>query len=221
MKTWQALLALAVMTAGAAMYSLSVYPSLPEQIPTHLDLYGRVDGWGPKNLALWLMPGTAVLFALLMIGLPWLSPRNFAIDAFRGTFNYVMLISCALIVFIHILMLRVTLDSGMDVGRTLIIGCCLFFAATGNVLGKVRRNFWVGIRTPWTLASDAVWASTHRLAARLMVAAGLAGAVGMLLGMPVAVCLALLGAVLLVPAGHSLWISKRLHSGGDGAEPLT
>ena len=82
----------------------------------------------------------------------------------------------------------------------------LFFALIGNVLGKVRRNFWVGVRTPWTLASDKVWIATHRLAARLMVVAGMIGA----LGVPVALCFGLLMLALFVPVVYSYFLYQRL-----------
>jgi uncharacterized membrane protein len=85
----------------------------------------------------------------------------------------------------------------------------------GNVLGKVRRNFWMGVRTPWTLANDTVWAATHRLAARLMVAAGLLGAMAVWLGVPIAICFVLLIAALLVPAVYSLVLYKRLEREGQ------
>jgi uncharacterized membrane protein len=86
----------------------------------------------------------------------------------------------------------------------------VFFALIGNLLGKVRRNFWMGIRTPWTLASEEVWIATHRLGARLMVAAGIAGAVCVALGVPLPVCFALLIGSLLIPVLYSLWLSKKL-----------
>jgi uncharacterized membrane protein len=82
------------------------------------------------------------------------------------------------------------------------------------VLGKVRRNFWMGVRTPWTLASDAVWIATHRLAARLLVAGSLAGAIALWLGAPVEVGFFLLLTALLIPAGYSLLLYKRLEREG-------
>ena len=70
----------------------------------------------------------------------------------------------------------------MDIGRALIGGMFLFFALLGNVMGKVRKNFYIGIRVPWTLASDRVWNDTHRLAAWLMVGGGILGFLLVILG---------------------------------------
>jgi uncharacterized membrane protein len=99
--------------------------------------------------------------------------------------------------------------------RVLMSGLFLCFALIGNVLGKVRRNFWIGVRTPWTLASERVWIATHRLAARLMVGAGLLLSVIVWLGAPIALCFWLLMASLLVPAIHSLLLYKRLEREGQ------
>jgi uncharacterized membrane protein len=84
----------------------------------------------------------------------------------------------------------------------------------GNVLGKVRRNFYVGVRTPWTLASDAVWEGTHRLAAWLFVVAGVGGFVLMMLGVPFWYCFGAAIALILLPVPYSLYLYKRLEREG-------
>jgi uncharacterized membrane protein len=136
--------------------------------------------------------------------------RNFAIEPFRGTFNPMMLLSVALMGFVHVVMLQAALHPEMDSGRVLVTGFFLFFALMSSMLGKVRRNFWIGIRTPWTLASDAVWNATHRLARWVLVATGILGAAAIWQGLPVAHCFALLMLAPLIPIFYSLWISKRL-----------
>jgi hypothetical protein len=105
--------------------------------------------------------------------------------------------------------------------RVFLGGICLFFALIGNVMGKVRRNFWMGVRTPWTLASEPVWNQTHRLAAWLFVAAGLVGFVLVMLLPPDVVWVALL---VLIPAGlvpvvYSLVLYKRLERQGKLEPP--
>src|SRR5262249_58530216 len=73
----------------------------------------------------------------------------------------------------------------VDLGRGFMAGLFLFFALIGNVMGKVRKNFYIGVRVPWTLASDRVWNDTHRLAAWVMVAAGVIGFLMTVLGVPI------------------------------------
>jgi uncharacterized membrane protein len=105
--------------------------------------------------------------------------------------------------------------------RFFLGGICLFLALLGNVLGKVRRNFWMGVRTPWTLASEVVWNQTHRLAAWLFVAAGLIGfALAMVLPPSAAwVLLLVLLPAALLPVLYSLVLYKRLEREGKLEPP--
>jgi len=98
--------------------------------------------------------------------------------------------------------------------NALLGGVGIFMALMGNVMGKVRRNFWLGIRTPWTLASERVWYATHRLAAKSMVATGLLAFLSVLAQLPVAVAIGLVMAGVLVPAIWSLVYYKQLERGG-------
>jgi uncharacterized membrane protein len=99
-------------------------------------------------------------------------------------------------------------------GRVILCGVCLFYVLIGNVMGKLRRNFYLGVRTPWTLASERVWNATHRFAARVTVAGGLLGLALSLAGL----YLWALSAIL-VPAitsvVYSLVIYKQLERRGE------
>jgi uncharacterized membrane protein len=210
MKTRSAVISVvAILAAGLAAWT-AVYGRLPARIPIHWNIHGQVDGWAGKWTPLSILAGVVLLFFMFILAGEWLSPVSFKISAFRETFNYVMVICAALMLYIHAIILLSGLHPSRNFGRWLVGGLFVFFALIGNLLGKVRRNFWMGIRTPWTLASEEVWIATHRLGARLMVAAGLGGALCVALGVPLPVCLALLIASLLIPVFYSLWLSKKL-----------
>jgi len=210
MSTRYAVLTGLLLAAAAFVCTYWLYPSLPERIPTHWNIRGEVDGWGPKPWAPFVSPGFMVVFVTLIGLLPWLSPRHFKVDAFRGSFNYVMIVCVLLMGYVQAIMLRTALHPEAPSARWLVAGIFLFFAAVGNVLGKVRRNFWMGVRTPWTLASETVWVATHRLAARLFVAAGVIGAVAIVLGVSMLLAFVFLMAAALAPVVYSLVLSKRL-----------
>lgn len=202
---------------AAWIAALAAYPYLPEKVPIHWNLRGEVDGYGQKQWAVFLTPAVMVgLFGLFRV-LPWLSPKPFTLDTFRGTYEFAVALTMGLMAYIHAFMLWAAWAGPVDVGRALVAGLCLFFALLGNVLGKVRRNFFLGVRTPWTLANERVWIDTHRLAARLFVAAGLIGfALCLIVGGPVAF-LATFGLILFaafVPAVYSLIHYKRLERQG-------
>src|SRR5262249_53719413 len=134
---------------------------------------GQVDAYGDRAWSAFLMPVAMVAMLGLFAVLPWISPRSYQVDSFRETSLFIMLVALAMFAYIHGLTLYSALRGQVDVGRALVAGIFLGLAAMGNVLGKVRRNFYIGIRTPWTLASERVWNDTHRLGAWMFVIGGL------------------------------------------------
>jgi uncharacterized membrane protein len=115
----------------------------------------------------------------------------------------------------HVLLLTAIFNDGFDVARAIPAGICVVLAVIGNSLGKVKRNFYIGIRTPWTLASERVWYATHRMAAKVMVAAGVAGVVMALAGVPGPAIVGLAVAGALLPVLYSLVLYKRLERAGE------
>lgn len=208
-----------LMTFAALAASLALYPQMADEIPIHWNIKGQVDDYGAKQWAAFLVPGIMVGMMLLAFALPWLSPKQFEVDTFRSTYWLIMLMLIALMAYIHGLMLWAALAGPVNTSRALVGGMCLFFALLGNVLGKVRRNFWVGVRTPWTIASERVWNDTHRLAAWLFVAAGSVGFVlALSVPSPVVSTVAVLVCIMvaaLVPVIYSLVLYKRLQRRGE------
>ena len=214
MKTKHALITGFALLGALLIYTLAVYNNLPDWLPIHWNIRGEVDGWANKQTAVLLMPGTVLILLGMLIGLPAISPKQFSITSFRSTFNYIMLVIMVLMGYIHILMLLAGMHPNLNMGRALISGMFLFFALMGNMMGKVRRNLWMGVKTPWTLASDRVWDATHRLAGRLMVGGGIAGIVLSFAGVSPVICIVLLFATLLYPAVYSYFLYRQLGSGG-------
>jgi uncharacterized membrane protein len=204
-----------VLTAVAVGASVILYPYLPLQMPTHWNIHGQVDGYGAKSWAAFLGPGFMVFMLVLFRVLPWLSPKRFEVDTFVSTYLYMMVVLLAFFAYIHGLSLWAGLRGPWDISRAIFGGVCLLFALLGNVLGKVRRNFWIGVRTPWTLADERVWYATHRFAAKTFVAGGLAAFALGLVGAPFWVSFATLMAGALTPVVHSLVYYKRLERRGE------
>jgi uncharacterized membrane protein len=155
------------------------------------------------------------LFALVMlVGLPWLSPKKFEIDTFRATFNYIMVFVACFFGFLAYMITYATLNPHWDMTKPFISGLMLFIGLIGNFLGKVKKNFYVGIRTPWTLASDKVWIGTHRLGARIMTFGGFACTIALWLGVPAMVAFGIFIALCLYPVLYSLLLYKQLEKAG-------
>jgi len=199
--------------------TLVAYPYLPRVVPIHWDAHGQVNGWGPKWSLFLYGPGLMLLIVLMFSALPWLSPRKFELDSFRSTYLYIMIVVVAMMAYCNLLILMSALGSlggiEIDISRAIEGGVCLLIALLGNVLGKVRRNFFVGIRTPWTLASERVWNGTHRLAAKTFFAGGLLGLIAVLLRAPFWLPIAFIMVALVVPVAYSLIAYKQLEQSGE------
>jgi len=164
------LIMLAVLVAG-----LVLYPHLPGRVPTHWDLHGNVNGYSPRFPAVVLMPGIMAGMLLMFAVLPALSPRHFEIEPFLSTYLYLMLVITVALAYFQAIVLWTAFRPGLPIKQTILGGVCVLWMLMANVMGKVKRNFFIGVRTPWTLASEQVWYATHRFAARLWMWSGLVG----------------------------------------------
>ena len=203
------LIIMATLVAG-----LVAFPHLPARVPSHWDIHGNVNGYSSRAAVVFVFPGIMAGIVLLFAALPALSPRHFEVETFRSTYLYLMLIMVAAIAYFHGLLLWAALSQPISMPRAAMGGVCVLIALVGNVLGKVKRNFYVGVRTPWTLANERVWYATHRLAGKLLVALGCLGLVlTFLLPSPVpAMLLICVGS--LYPVLYSFLYYKRLEKQG-------
>ncbi len=138
------------------------WSSAPERIPVHWDLSGQPDRYGGKFEGLLLLPPTALGLYLLLLLLPRIDPRRANYARFRGAYFVLRVAILMFLVLIYGFVLLWTRRIRLDVlvirilvGRLLVV--------MGVVMGRVQPNWFVGIRTPWTLSSDLSWRETHRL----------------------------------------------------------
>ncbi|SEN28894.1 Uncharacterized membrane protein [Duganella sp. CF517] len=165
-------LSLIAAACAALMY---YWPLLPAEVPVHWNIEGRVDGHAGRAVMWVVGPGSMALFTLVGLALPVLSPRRFGITEFLSTYYYIAGLVVCMLGYVFALVLIAGTGGTVPMQRAVPAGLFLLLVLMGNPMGKVRRNFYVGIRTPWTLASERVWYATHRMAGRLMVASGLLG----------------------------------------------
>ena len=188
-----AALAICVLTVVASTgVQWAFHERMPESVPIHWGFDGRPNGWAQKDqvfLIYYLLP--TIMFGTTVLGLfvlPRVSPTQFAVADFRQTYDYVFALVTLLLAYLHAMILSAALAGGQLPERPFIAGLFVFFALIGNVLGKLKPNFWMGIRTPWTLADPQVWERTHRVGAWSFTAVGILGAIATLLGVPPMYC---------------------------------
>ncbi|MBX7103200.1 MAG: SdpI family protein [Gemmataceae bacterium] len=213
---WLSLLLLLSGVGASAYLAGNRADYFPEQVAVHWNAAMEPDRFASRDdlfEVFWIFPALSTVTFLIFLALPWLSPRKFSINDFRGIYDYIVFLMIGLFIYLQAVTLYGQMKGEMP-GRLFLGGLFLFFGLLGNVLGKVRKNFYVGVRTPWTLASDVVWERTHRLAAWLFVIAGLGGFLAVMLGVSVLWCIPALIVAGLVPVVYSLVIYKRLERAG-------
>jgi uncharacterized membrane protein len=168
MRKWIPLL----IVAAAFIASAVVYPGLPDRIPTHWNLAGQPDDWSNRTWGAWALPIFLLgMWALVQV-LPRIDPRGANYAKFGGAFEGIIVSVMLFMLALHIVVLRASLGYPVQMQRIIPIGIGVLLIVIGNLLPRARPNWFVGIRTPWTLSSDRVWEKTHRLGGHLFVAGG-------------------------------------------------
>jgi uncharacterized membrane protein len=211
---WTDLLSIAAI-AGLVALAAFLYDGLPDPMPTHWNARGVVNGYMPKSTGVGVLVALPIAIFLLFKVLPAISPRGFRMGGFQPVTDILTLALTTTLVGIGVAALLAA--NGRNVPILVVTQLLTggLFIVLGNYLGKVRRNFFIGIRTPWTLASEEVWARTHRFGGWVFVLAGVAiMALAWGPARPARFPLALLGVTLVaavVVVVHSYLVYRRLH----------
>ena len=169
--------------AIAVIAGVVLWAQLPEQMASHWNVNDQVDGTMPKFWGVFLMPLVTLGMMALFLIIPNIDPLKANIAQFRETFNVFIVLIIAFMLYIHGLTLAWSLGfTNFKMSAAMLPFMGVLFIAIGVMLRKARRNFFIGIRTPWTLSSDSVWDKTHQLGATLFMVSGALAIIGRLLG---------------------------------------
>ncbi len=170
------------MIAGSFLFSAAVYLWLPDQIPSHWNLAGEIDGTMSKGWGAFMMP--LIMFGLFGVFqvIPALSPKGYGIEASNSGFVGIRIAVLALFALLNVLILLAALGAPIAMGSAVSIAVGGLLAVLGWFLDRLPRNFYVGIRTPWTIVDEDNWTRTHRLGKWLFMAAGLVMVIGGIMG---------------------------------------
>ncbi|MBX3146820.1 MAG: DUF1648 domain-containing protein [Gemmatimonadales bacterium] len=199
--------------AVALLASALAWGRLPAEVPTHWNARGEPDGWSSRFVAALLLPLMIAGVALGLRILPKIDPRRENYEKFADA--YWIMGNCLGLFFglLHLGMLGLAVGYPIDLSRVAAGGIGVLLAVSGNYLGRVRPNWFLGIRTPWTLEHPEIWRRTHRLTGWLFVGAGIAILGVALLSaawLPYAVIAAVVTAVLVpVAASFIFWYRGR------------
>ncbi|MBU0979262.1 MAG: SdpI family protein [Nanoarchaeota archaeon] len=154
------------------------YNLVPDQVPSHWNAAGEVDDYLPRFWGVFLMPIVAAALVLLFFAIPKLDPLRKNIEGFTNYFDGFIILVILFLLVIHMQVLLWAINIRVSLNITMPIAVGVLFVYMGIMLKHAKRNWFIGIRTPWTLSSDQVWDGTHALAAKLFMAAGVISIAG-------------------------------------------
>ena len=168
---------------GAIFAGFLLWNQFPEQMASHWNIQDQVDGYISRFWGVFMMPLMTLGIFLLFLVIPAIDPLKANIARFREAFNLFIVLFAAFMLYIHGLTLAWNLGyTSFKMSTSLLPAIGLLFILIGFILRKAKRNFFIGIRTPWTLSSDYVWDKTHQIGAMLFMASGVLALVGGIFG---------------------------------------
>ncbi|PIN69175.1 hypothetical protein COV93_06540 [Candidatus Woesearchaeota archaeon CG11_big_fil_rev_8_21_14_0_20_43_8] len=162
------------------LFAAFIYPQMPDQMASHWNTKGEVNGYMGKFFGVFLMPIIAVGIYLLMLVIPKIDPLKKNIKRFEGHFDTFILILEIYLIYIYALTLLWNLGYSINIGQFMAPALGILFYFAGVMMQNSKQNYFIGIRTPWTLSSKVVWDKTHKIGAKLFKISGALACFGIL-----------------------------------------
>ncbi len=201
--------------AAPFVYLAYRYPHLPASVPVHFNIDGTANRFGNKQ-ELWgilaITGGISILLYLLIRFLPKIDPKKAPRNP-DMVYNKIIIAVILLLSIINCLIIHAADKGAFDIGGAFPVVVGVFFAVIGNLMHNIKPNYFIGIRTPWTLENEATWRKTHQLAGKIWFAGGLSIAlISLLLPARIAAYLSIAGVVVLavIPVIYSYFFYKSL-----------
>ena len=157
-----------------------LYPYMPEKMASHWDANGSVDGYMPKLWGLFLLPVISAILFLVYMLIPKIDPLKGNIEKFRGHFDVFILLLFVFLFYVHMLTMLWNLSYRFNIIQLLAPAFGLIIYYAGIMMENAKQNWFIGVRTPWTLSSEVVWDKTNKLAGKLFKVAGVLAAMGLI-----------------------------------------
>ena len=151
----------------AIILAIAVYPRFPDKVASHWNIKGEVDGYMPRFWAIAMLPLILIGCFLLFLVLPKIDPFKRNIKKFEKYYDLIIILVMLFLLYIYILTIVYNFGVKFNMNYAMLPALAILFFFTGAILPKCKRNWFLGIRTPWTLSSDKVWEKTHKLGAVL------------------------------------------------------
>lgn len=150
-----------------------VYPQMPNMMASHWNTEGQVDGYMSKFWGLFLMPFAIVGLSLLFIIIPIIDPLKSNIEKFRVHYDRFIILLIFYLFLIHIFLIVWSFGYRFNILYFMMPALGFLFYYAGILTENAKMNWFIGIRTPWTLSNEDVWNKTHKIGGMLFKIAGL------------------------------------------------
>ncbi len=189
----------------SAILGVIAYPHLPEKVPTHWNFQGQVDGWGSPEQGAFLFPALILVLYVFFIVIPKIDPKRKSYTMMGKAYGAMVIGTLFVLTAFYLVTLGAALGYPLNIPALIQFGAGALFIIIGNYMGKFKHNYFVGVRTPWTLANEEVWRKTHRLAGPLWVLGGLVLIVMSFLppGILLKIFFGVLAVIVVIPAAYS------------------
>lgn len=191
-----------IITLASFGLAAIVYPQMPNQMASHWNAVGQIDGYMSKFGGLFLMPIISVAMWLMFIIIPKIDPKAASIEKFRGYFDEFIITLFLFMFYIYLITLGINLGYEINMPRAMALGFVVLLLVMSRLIKVAEPNWSIGIRTPWTMSSDSVWKQTHLIGAKVLKISALFALLGffipqyafLLVILPL--CLGMLGTII-------------------------
>jgi uncharacterized membrane protein len=183
MSTRTTIIVVSIMIILSTLVGVALWDRLPDPMASHWDAHDQVNGYMSKLWGVFLMPLVTTGLFLFFLAIPNIDPLKANIAQFREAFNLFTILFVGFMIYIYFLTLLWNLGyTGFNMSEAMLLALGVLFFFVGYLMRKSKRNFFIGIRTPWTLSSDTVWDETHRVGSALFMIAGVLAFLGSFIG---------------------------------------
>jgi len=154
------------------------YPLMPDKMASHWNAKGEVDGYMGKSWGLFLMPAISLIMYLMFLLIPKLDPLKENIIKFRKYFDLFIIAIISFLFYIYILTIAWNWGLEFNLARSMAPAFAVLFYICGILVENTKPNWFIGIRTPWTLSNEKVWEKTNKLGAKMFKASAVISLLG-------------------------------------------
>lgn len=155
------------------------YPQMPDKMVSHWGTSGEANDYMGKFWGLFLMPIISLVVFLFLILIPKLDPLKMNVEKFRKQFDNFTIFIILFLFYIYLLTIFWNLGIQFDMNQAIAPAFGILFYYCGVLIENSKRNWFIGIKTPWTLSNDEVWDKTHKLGGKLFKITGVISLLGL------------------------------------------